>query len=124
MRGLGPCLAVSALALATSFATGESSEASCEARGAELCGLAPALDGIFALVLGMITASVIDSAALAWTSATPDAAAPPAPKQSLRLVPMLGVRCDDLRRDEARRDDAHRDDARAIEPTLGVAGTF
>jgi hypothetical protein len=93
---------------------GESSEASCEAKGDELCGLGPALDGIFALAIGMIAASIIDSAALAWTSAKPDAVTPPASKQALRLTPVFGMR----------HDDARRDGAGAMTPTFGVAGTF
>jgi hypothetical protein len=96
------------------IAAGESSEASCEARGDELCGLAPPLDGILAMAIGMIAASIIDSAALAWTSAKPDAVTPPAPRQALRLTPLFGMR----------RDDAPRDGARAMAPTFGVAGAF
>jgi hypothetical protein len=94
-------------------AIGESSGSSCGPEDDDaLCGLAPALDGLFGMAIGLVTASVIDSAALAWTSAKPDAVAPPASRQSLRLTPLFGIRRDDPRRDGA------------VAPTFGVAGTF
>ena len=89
-------------------AAGGPADASCEARGEQLCGFATVAYGAIGMAVGMVAASVIDVAALAWkTDGAPAPAAASRPS-SLRLAPIFGV---------------NREDRRVV-PTFGVAGAF
>ena len=92
-------------------AAGGPADASCEAHGGDFCGLATVAYSVIGIAVGMVAASVIDIAALAWKTdgpPAPAAASSPSRPPSLRLAPIFGV---------------NREDRRVV-PTFGVVGAF